>query len=154
MCKICDHPKRKKIDAAIVRRTKYSTIFHQIIKSGNEEAWIQAMKDHKRHGHVTEKIQKAQEAEDIQSGLELQACAQEIYVLCLNAAKDARQKDLRAFGGCISPAVKVLEFLKGPEQPDTSQESPLLSTLKTDVKRTFKDDLPMGTAKPQAAKNP
>lgn len=120
MCKICDHPKRKKIDAAIVRRTKYSTIFHQIIKSGNEEAWVQAMKDHKRHGHVTEKIQKAQEAEDVRSGLELQACAQEIYVLCLNAAKDARQKDLRAFGGCIGPAVKVLEILnKGAPEEDS-----------------------------------
>lgn len=120
MCKICDHPKRKKIDAAIVRRTKYSTIFHQIIKSGNEETWIQAIKDHKRHGHVAEKIQKAQEVDDIQAGLELQACAQEIYVLCLNAAKDARQKDLRAFGGCIGPAIKVLEILnKGAPEEDS-----------------------------------
>ena len=86
--------------------------------------------------------------------MELQACAQEVYSLCMDAAKAARKNDLRAFGSCINPAIKVLEFLKGPEQPDTSQESPLLSTLKTDAKETFKDDLPVGTAKPQTAKNP
>ncbi|MDD4162466.1 MAG: hypothetical protein PHW87_08295 [Methanothrix sp.] len=107
-----------------------------------------------RYGHVSKKIQYAQEFEEVRSGLELQACVQEVYSLCLDAAKAARKSDLKAFGTCISPAIKVLEFLKGPEQPGTSQESPLLSTLKTDVKETFKDDLPVGTAEPQATQNP
>lgn len=154
MCKICDHPQRKKIDAAIVCRTNYTTIFHQLIKSGNKDSWVQAIKDHKRHGHVSQKIQKAQESKEVQAGQDLQACAQEIYALCMDAANAARTQDIRAFGACIGPAIKVLEFLKAPAQSGTTQESPLLSSLKSDTKETFKDDLPVGTTEPQATKDP
>jgi len=47
-------------------------------------------------------------------------CAQEIYDICLRAAKKAETHDLRALGSCIAPAVKVLEILsKGiPDKSD------------------------------------
>lgn len=39
--------------------------------------------------------------------------------------------------------------VKAPEQSGTTQESPLLSYLKADTKKTFKDDIPVGPAQPQ-----
>jgi hypothetical protein len=116
VCKVCDHPNRSKIEAAIVCGTRYSTIFHRWIKTGNEESWIQAFKDHKRNNHITDKIKKANESQLISEGLNLQMCAQEIYALCLRAGKRAEEKDPRAIGSILSPAVKVLELLnKGDE---------------------------------------
>ena len=152
-CSVCSHRNRDQIDKLIVQKTPYRTIAEKFKIKAKDP--IQAIKNHVRYGHVSKKIQEAQEFEEARSGLELQACVQEVYSLCLDAAKAARKSDLKAFGTCISPAIKVLEILgKVPEHPGTSQESPLLSTLKTDVKETFKDDLPVGTAEPQAAKNP
>lgn len=112
MCKVCDHPNRTKIDAAIVSGTRYSTIFHEWIGSGNEESWIQAFKDHKRNKHITKKIIKAVESSEIKQGLDLLACAQEIYEIAVGSAKDARQaKQFGAIGSCLAPAAKVLDTL-------------------------------------------
>lgn len=112
MCKVCDHPNRAKIDAAIVSGTRYSTIFHEWIGSGNEESWIQAFKDHKRNKHITKKIIKAVESGEIKQGLDLLACAQEIYEIAVGSAKDARQaKQFGAIGSCLAPAAKVLDTL-------------------------------------------
>jgi len=156
-CSICSHRNRDQIDQLIVQKTPYRTIAEKFKIKAKDP--IQAIKNHVRYGHISKQIQKAQEkvqeSDEVKHGLELQKCAQDIYDLSIEAAKLAKEEDLRAFGGCISPAIKVLEILgKVPEHPGTSQESPLLSTLKTDVKETFKDDLPVGTAEPQAAKNP
>ncbi len=127
MCKVCDHPNRAKIDAAIVSGTRYSTIFHEWIGSGNEESWIQAFKDHKRNKHITKKIIKAVESSEIKQGLDLLACAQEIYEIAVGSAKDARQaKQFGAIGSCLAPAAKVLDTLnrgndgKSPEAPKES----------------------------------
>ena len=112
MCKVCDHPNREKIDAAIVSGTRNSTIFHEWVGSGNEESWIQAFKDHKRNKHITKKIITANEASEIKAGLDLQKCAQEIYDIAIGSAKDARQaKQFGAIGSCLAPAAKVLDTL-------------------------------------------
>lgn len=152
MCKVCDHPNHSKIDAAIVRGMKYPTIFHQLIKSGDKKSWVQALKDHKRYGHVKEKIKNAIDSKEAEESLDLQKAAAEIFNIAKGSAEDARREgDYRAVGSCLGPAVKVLEILgKGPEKPNTPQESALLSSLQSDVKETFKDDVPVGQAKPQA----
>lgn len=121
MCKVCEHPNRKKIDAAIVSGTKNPTIFHEFINSGNKESWIQALKDHKRYNHVKEKIKKAQESKDVQEGIDLRQAAQEIFDIAKGSAQDARAaKQFGAVGGCLGPAIKVLELLtpktESPEQ--------------------------------------
>lgn len=127
MCKVCDHPNHAKIDAAIVSGTRYSTIFHEWIGSGNEESWIQAFKDHKRNKHITKQIIKAVESSEIKQGLDLLACAQEIYEIAVGSAKDARQaKQFGAIGSCLAPAAKVLDTLnKGnpAEDKDKPKES-------------------------------
>lgn len=120
MCKICDHPNRKKIDAAIVSGMKNPTIYHDLINSGPEKNWIQALKDHKRYGHISKLIQAAANEYNIKTGLNIQTCAQEIYNIATGAAKDARiAKQFGAVGSCLGPAAKVLEILnKGNSSDD------------------------------------
>lgn len=118
VCAICANKNHDQIDKLIVQKTPYRTIAEKFKIKAKDP--IQAIKNHVRYGHISKKIQDAQESEEVRSGLELQACVQEVYSLCLDAAKDARQKDLRAFGGCIGPAVKVLEILnKGAPEEDS-----------------------------------
>ena len=131
-CIICSHKNRDQIDKLILQKAPYRTITHQFKIKGKDP--IQAIKNHVRYKHVSQKIRQAQEAEDVKAGLELKSCAEEVYNLCMDAARDARQKDLRAFGGCISPAVKVLEMLhKGtPDEDDRPGIDRALQRMKDD----------------------
>ncbi len=91
---------------------KYPTIFHHFINSGDKKSWVQAIKDHKRYGHVKEKIKKAVESQEVREGLDLQKAVSEIYQIAKGSAEDARRYgDYRAVGSCLGPAVRVLELL-------------------------------------------
>lgn len=148
-CSICSNKNRDQIDRCLVSKVSYRNIREQFGVS------LGAINRHVSEGHIQRKIEKSKELEDAKEGLELQACVQEVYCLCLDAAKAARKNDLRAFGSCIGPAIKVLEIMnKGSETSDTPPESSLLSSLKADVKETFKDDIPVGPPESQAKKDP
>lgn len=126
-CSICSHRNRDQIDQLIVQKTPYRTIAEKFKIKAKDP--IQAIKNHVRYGHISKQIreaqEKVQESEEVRQGLELGACAKEIYDLSMGAAKLAKEEDLRAFGGCIGPAIKVLELLKPGEgkQDEPSKES-------------------------------
>lgn len=126
-CSICSHRNHDQIDQLIVQKTPYRTIAEKFKIKAKDP--IQAIKNHVRYGHISKQIQKAQEkvqeSEEVERGLELQKCAQDIYDLSMEAAKLAKDEDLRAFGSCVSPAIKVLELLKPGEgkQDEPSKES-------------------------------
>ena len=70
----------------------------------------------------------------------------------LTEAKDGKSlRELAIPYGVAEDKRSILESdnVKAPEQSGTTQESPLLSYLKADTKNTFKDDIPVGSAKPQ-----
>lgn len=121
-CSICSHRNHDQIDQLILSKTPYRTITEKYKIKAKDP--IQAIKNHVRYGHIPKQIQKAneraREQEAARQGLALQACAQDIYDLSMDAARLAKDEDLRAFGGCIGPAIKVLELLKpdGGEKPD------------------------------------
>jgi hypothetical protein len=126
-CSICSHRNHDQIDQLIVQKTPYRTIAEKFKIKAKDP--VQAIKNHVRYGHISKQIQKAQEkvqeSEEVRQGLELGACAKDIYDLSMGAAKLAKEEDLRAFGGCIGPAIKVLELLKPGEgkQDEPSKES-------------------------------
>lgn len=121
-CSICSHRNHDQIDQLILSKTPYRTITEKYKIKAKDP--IQAIKNHVRYGHIPKQIQKAneraREQEAARQGLALQSCAQDIYDLSMDAARLAKEEDLRAFGGCIGPAIKVLELLKpdGGEKPD------------------------------------
>jgi hypothetical protein len=126
-CSICSHRNHDQIDQLIIQKTPYRTIAEKYKIKAKDP--IQAIKNHVRYGHISKQIQKAQEevqeSEEVRQGLELGACAKDIYDLSMDAAKLAKDEDLRAFGGCIGPAIKVLELLKPGEgkQDEPPKES-------------------------------
>lgn len=121
-CSICTHRNHDQIDQLILSKTPYRTITDKYRIKAKDP--IQAIKNHVRYGHIPKQIQqaseKAREQDEVRTGLALQACAQDIYNLAMAAARLAKAEDLRAFGGCIGPAIKVLELLNKPgeEKPD------------------------------------
>ena len=117
-CFICSHKNRCQIDELILNKTPYSTIAHQFKLPGKDPT--QVIKNHVRYGHIPKEIKSAAIEKQTEIGLNVAGCAQEIYDICLRAAKKAETHDLRALGSCIAPAVKVLEILsKGnPDKPD------------------------------------
>lgn len=130
-CSICSHRNRDQIDLLILQKTPYRTIAQKYKIKAKDP--IQAIKNHVRYGHISKQIQeaqeKAQESEGVRRGLDLGARAEDIYCLCMEAAKLAKEKDLKAFGGCISPAIKVLELIKPGEgkQDENLKESGFIS---------------------------
>ena len=121
MCKVRDHPRHEEIDLAIAKGMKAPTIFHTFINEGNEKKWCQAIRDYKRYNHVSEMAKSAVAESDKEHGLNIQACAKEIYDLCLRGAKKAESQDLRALGSCVAPAVKVLEILHKGNDKDNDK---------------------------------
>ncbi len=121
-CTICTHRNHDLIDQLILSKTPYRTIADKYRIKAKDP--IQAIKNHVRYGHIPKQIQqaseKAREQDEVRQGLALQACAQDIYDLAMEAARLAKADDLRAFGACIGPAIKVLELLNKPgeEKPD------------------------------------
>lgn len=71
-CTICEHPKRKEIDLAIVREgSVLRTIAHQFDLSES------ALKRHVKKGHIADKIQKAAHAHEAADADDLLAEVQE-----------------------------------------------------------------------------
>jgi hypothetical protein len=119
-CSICSHRNHDQIDQLILKKTPYRTIAEKYRIKAKDP--IQAIKNHVRYKHIPKQIQTAQEKshdqEEVRQGLKLQSCAQDIYDLAMDAARMAKNEDLRAFGGCIGPAIKVLELLNKPGGED------------------------------------
>lgn len=117
-CSVCSHRNHDQIDQLILSKTPYRTIAEKYKIKAKDP--IQAIKNHVRYGHIPKQIQKAneeaREKEEVQQGLKIQSCAQDIYDLSMDAARLAKDEDLRAFGGCIGPAIKVLELLNKPQE--------------------------------------
>ncbi len=120
-CSICVHKNRCQIDEEYLKTTDIRGVARKFRVSED------ALGRHISKGHISKAIQAAANEKAIQTGLDIQKCAKEIYDLCFGAAQDARGKDLRALGSCIAPAVKVLEILnkgdpegKPPEAPKES----------------------------------
>jgi hypothetical protein len=67
---------------------------------------------------VSKAILEAEKESEVKRGLDLQKCAQEIYDLALESAKDAKKaKQFNAIGSCLQPAAKVIDILsKGEPQ--------------------------------------
>jgi hypothetical protein len=132
-CSICIHNKRCQIDEEVTRTADIRGTARKFRVSED------ALGRHVNKGHVAEKVKKAQEAEDINHGLNLQACAQEIYDLAIGSAKDARaEKQFSAIGSCLGPAAKVLDILqKSNEGGSEPKESSLINSLKDRVKEAF-----------------
>ncbi len=148
-CSICSHKKRYQIDQCLVKKVSYREITEQF------NVGKSALSRHVNEGHIQKRIRDARDAEDLKAGKSLQARIDEIYDLAISSAKSAScENDYRGVGACLTPAIKVLEIIsKGPEKPGTPQESALLSSLQSDVKETFKDDVPVDKAQPQATQN-
>lgn len=111
-CSICSHKNRDQIDKCLLSKTSYRNIKERFGVS------LGALNRHVNEGHVSKKVKKAQESEEIRQGLDLQACAKEIYDLCLESAKAAKKaKQFNAIGSCLQPAAKVIDILsKGEPQ--------------------------------------
>ena len=76
---------------------------------------------------------------------------EKIEKMLLDAKDSKTLRELATPYGVAEDKRSILESdnVKAPEQSGTTQESPLLSYLKADTKNTFKDDIPVGSAKPQ-----
>jgi hypothetical protein len=109
-CTICFNKHREKIDIALASGLSERSVAKQFNVSAS------AIHRHKADGHICKVIESAANEKKIQTGLNIQKCAQDIYDLCFRAAQKAESQDLRSLGSCIAPAVKVLEILnKGNE---------------------------------------
>jgi hypothetical protein len=104
-CSICADKNRCKIDEWYVKTADIRGTARKFRVSED------ALGRHISKGHISKVIQAAVNDSEKERGLNLQACAQEIYDLCLSGAKKAEKQDLRALGSCLGPAVKVLELL-------------------------------------------
>ena len=138
MCKVCDHPNNEKINLALAVGKKNPTIFHDFIgyaecdedKKCWKRHWIQALKDHRRYGHIPGNSKDTANDSEKRQRLDIEKCIQEIYDIATGSAKDAREaKIYGAVGSCLNPATKVLEILnKGNEgNPSETKDSGFMS---------------------------
>jgi len=110
-CSICADKNRCRIDEEYVKTTDIRGTARKFRVSED------ALGRHISKGHISKAIQAAANENEIKHGLNLQACAQEIYDIATGSAKDARAaKQFGAVGSCLGPAAKVIEVLsKGNE---------------------------------------
>lgn len=143
-CTICADKNRCAIDQCVVKGEPIRRI------ASHFGVGEKSLERHVKAGHVSKAIESAANDSEKKRGLDLLACAQEIYEIATGSAKDARAaKQFGAVGSCLAPAAKVLEVLKkGEPEKTTTTESSLLSSLQADAKETFKDDVQMGQTKP------
>lgn len=114
-CSICASKTRQQIDILIASDASNRAISRQYPEFSKD-----AVRRHRPH--LSEKIKAAQEAKDIQEGLDLQACAQEIYDLAVGSARSASAANqFHSIGSCLAPAVKVLEILKKGKEGDDQE---------------------------------
>jgi len=119
-CSICIHKKRCAIDQSVADGVSYrriATLFNVGEKS---------VERHVKNGHVDKSIQAAANDKQASNGKSLQEKIDEAYKLALDAAKTAKEKDLRSFGGCIGGVMKALEIearIKGAGNNEPPKES-------------------------------
>jgi hypothetical protein len=117
-CSICISPFREKIDIALASGASVRNIAKQF------NVGVSSVHRHKADGHICKAIEAAANEKEVQTGLNISKCVQEIYEIATGSAKDAREaKQFGAVGSCLNSAAKVLEVLsKG--NPDKTPETP------------------------------
>ena len=147
MCKVCDHPNRAEIDIAIARGTSNSTIFHRHVGYGDKRSWVQALKDHKRHGHVAAVAVKTVQEDNQTREMDFQDCANEVYDGSLKAAQGALDaKQYYAVGSCLNPAIHILRIVKSVPGGEGDGESKGAIQEALDLMRESKEAKTRGRA--------
>jgi hypothetical protein len=138
-CSVCADKNRCAIDESYIKTADIRGTARKFHISED------ALGRHISNGHISKAVQAAEDSKLIEHGINLQSSAQEIYDLCLRAANKAEKKDLRSFGSCISPAVKVLEILsKGSEGGKKSTAA--IDIFIEELKREASEDEPQAKA--------
>ena len=118
-CTICADKNRCAIDQCVVKGEPIRRIASRF---GVGE---KSLERHVKAGHVSKIIESAVNDSNKKQGIDLIACAQEVYDIATGAAKDARAaKQFGAVGSCLGPAAKVLEVLKKGDPEKSTDNSP------------------------------
>lgn len=143
-CSICVHKNRCAIDQAVTQGVSFRRIASQF------KVGYKSVERHVKNGHVAADIQAAANDNQISRGKDLQQKIDEAYALALDAAKEAKNTDLRAFGGCIGGVMKALEIeakVKGSEgkPPEVPKESGFMKGYMKRAGEVYaKDESPPG----------
>lgn len=143
-CSICVHKNRCAIDQAVTQGVSFRLIASQF------KVGYKSVERHVKNGHIDKAIQAAANDKQIAHGKSLQEKIDEAYALALDAAKEAKSTDLRAFGGCIGGVMKALEIeakIKGSQDgpPDTPKESGFMAGYMKRAGEVYaKDESPPG----------
>lgn len=124
-CSICSHKKRKQIDQCVTDGVSYRNIAEQF------QIGYNSVKRHVDNGHVSKELEAAAIENQIDRGQLLQNKLDNAYNLALDAAKKAKQHDLKAFGGCIQGVMKALELEVRITMPEERNVNLNLSTGKS-----------------------
>jgi len=125
-CSICIHKNRCRIDEDIFIMRDIAAVARKYRVSED------ALGRHVNKGHIPKAIESAANEKDVQTGLNIQKCAQEIYNIATGSAKEARaESQFSAVGSCLGPATKVLDILSRGEEskpPPAPKESGFFSS--------------------------
>jgi len=125
-CKICASPQRNAINQRIVKGDSIMSIakdFGCCRLTMMRHAGIGNDKNGNPHkAHYVSQVLVAKARMDGKAGLDLMACAEEIYLDCKDNADKAKKnagtsRDFRDASGCWDPATKALGLLKIEEKP-------------------------------------
>ena len=129
-CSICVHKKRCQIDQSYLKTQDIAAIAKQYRVSED------ALGRHVRNKHISEIIEAAHNESQIKTGLEISACAKEIYDVALGSAKDARAaRQFGAVGSCLNPAAKILEILNKGKEDNMGKGASAIITFIENEKR-------------------
>lgn len=125
-CSICADKNRCQIDI------EYTKTHDQRGTARKFKVSEDALWRHINKGHISEVAKSVVAEGEKEHGLNIQACAKEIYDLCLRGAKKAESQDLRALGSCVAPAVKVLEILNKGNDDLTKGRSAIIAFVENE----------------------
>jgi hypothetical protein len=116
-CSVCANKNLHRIDFLILNNVGYRQIAEKYCPKGTKiDAFARAIQRHHENNHIPLPDQQAHDDAEKERGKDLQERADEIYELALEAARAAKDnKEYKAVGSCLSPAVKVLEVLSAPK---------------------------------------
>jgi hypothetical protein len=111
-CSICADKNRCKIDEWYIKTTDIRGTARKFRVSED------ALGRHISKGHISKVIEAAVNDSEKKRGLDLQACAQEIYDIATSSAIEAKKaRQFGAVGSCLAPAAKIIDVLsKGEPQ--------------------------------------
>ncbi len=140
-CSICNHPKRAEIDRAIASGAPNRRIAAQYGVSEN------AIRRHKKNGHVAKKIAKAEEAKEIAEAktlLEEVTSLKDRALTILDNAEDEGTREaclaLREVRGIIELMAKVTGELKGDGPTINIVQNPQFVEFKAIVQGVMCDE--------------